>query len=75
MRSLIEPPGFWLSSLMNRRQRPVSNLVQLDHRRLADQVEHRAVGRAQARHAVALCGRAFRRGGHRSHSFDGRGIF
>ena len=27
MRSLIEPPGFWLSSLTNRRQRPVSRRV------------------------------------------------
>src|ERR1700679_2981667 len=27
MRSLIEPPGFWLSSLTNRRHGPVSNLL------------------------------------------------
>ena len=38
MRSLIEPPGFWLSSLTNSRHGPVSKPGQLDHRRVADQV-------------------------------------
>ena len=39
MRSLIEPPGFWLSSLTNRRQRPVSSRVSLDQRGVADETQ------------------------------------
>ena len=51
MRSLIEPPGFWLSSLTNSSHGPVSNELEPDERRVADQrqdVARRRAGRIGA---------------------------